>query len=139
MLASMCERHDAAGCAEVLRNMRLAGIAPDPRSYHLAIAAAVGAHHPHAAVRLCAEGHDAGPLRHYEAPDPARARGVPRGQALGNAVDLRGLGVEVGVTAMLTWLTRVAQLLPLGLTVADRSVRVVLGGGCGPACGPPRV
>ncbi len=36
--------------------------------------------------------------------------------------------LEEGVTVLLTWLTRVAQLQPLGLVVKDRAVKVITGG-----------
>lgn len=39
--------------------------------------------------------------------------------------------MEVGVAAVLTWLTRCAQLQPLGLVVRDRHIKLILSGGPG--------
>ncbi|KAL4458358.1 hypothetical protein ABPG75_013223 [Micractinium tetrahymenae] len=127
LLASMKERLDAPGCLAVLENMKLAGIQPDTESYTHLIELMVRAGEPHLAVRLTAEAHDAGVLCCYALPNLAGGAPQP-GTALGNVIDLRDCGPEVGVAAVLTWLTRCAQVQPLGLVVRDRHVKLILSG-----------
>ncbi|PSC69633.1 pentatricopeptide repeat-containing protein [Micractinium conductrix] len=126
LLALLKERQDTRGGLEALRNIKLAGLAPDQTSYRTLIELMVSANQPHSAVSLCAEGHEAGSLACYALPNLAGGAPQP-GAALGNALDLRDTSLELAITALLTWLTRAAQLQALGLVVRDKHVKVILG------------
>ncbi|KAL4429625.1 hypothetical protein ABPG77_008674 [Micractinium sp. CCAP 211/92] len=127
LLASMKERLDVRGGLAVLENMKLAGIQPNSATYAHLVELAVRAGQPHLAVRLTAEAHEACALCCYALPNLAAGAPHP-GTALGNVIDLRACSLEVGVAALLTWLTRCVQLQPLGLVVRDRHVKIILSG-----------
>lgn len=82
---------------------------------------------PSLAVQLCSEAHDAGCLQCYALPSLA-AGDPPPGLALGNVLDLRGCGLELAATALLTWLVRCAQMRGAGVTVHDQWVKLITGG-----------
>lgn len=49
------------------------------------------------------------------------------GLALGNVLDLRRCGVELGTTVLLTWLIRCAQMRGAGLVVHNQWVKLITG------------
>lgn len=102
MLASMHSVGDAAGCLEVLANMKLAGICPDEESYRLVISTLVGAGEGLQAVEVCREGHAAGVLRYLPMEESVESTaGAAR------VVNLRGCSIEVAATVLMTWLSDV--------------------------------
>ncbi|GAB4822151.1 hypothetical protein N2152v2_009197 [Parachlorella kessleri] len=126
LLAELKNKGDARAGLEVLDSLKAGGIQPDKATFTHLIQLLVRAGQPHSAVQLCCEAHTAGVLHHYALPDISQGP-PPRGTALGNVIDLRGCGLEEGVTVLLTWLTRVAQLQPQGLTVKDRTIKIITG------------
>ncbi|KAI7840212.1 hypothetical protein COHA_005994 [Chlorella ohadii] len=125
LLEAMKARLDVAGGMEVLRNMKLAGLAPDEASYITLVELCVRASQPRLAVQLCAEGHEAGALHAYALPNPATQQ--QPGTALGNALDLRGYSLEAGAATLVTWLAAAQKMRGLGLVVRDARINIVLG------------
>lgn len=96
-------------------------------SYTHLIELMVRAKKPTMAVQLCSEAHEAGILQCYALPNLAGGAPQP-GTTLANCCDLRRCGLELGVTVVLTWLTRCSQMRGLGLVVRDQCVKLITGG-----------
>ncbi|KAG7669994.1 hypothetical protein Ndes2526B_g06369 [Nannochloris sp. 'desiccata'] len=109
MLASLESTGDAAGCIEVLANMKLVGIMPDSESYYHVITTLVNAGDGASAVEICRQGHEAGGLKHLQMRSGTGNIGdFPVDEASREiVVDLRGCAGEVAVTVAVLWLLQI--------------------------------
>lgn len=127
---------DVAAALGILGGMNAAGNAPDKETYGHLIELAVGGRQPQLAAQLCSQAHEAGLLQTYTLPALLPAGDVGSEARDAATVDLRGCSLEVGVAAVLTWLTRLAQLRAAGAVIDAPHIKIVAGDLGGPAPEP---
>ena len=125
LLEHMRNQGDTKGALDALNNMKMAGLQPNAAAYSAIIELMVHAGQPHLAVQLCAEAHASGALKTFSLPDMSQGASAD-GTTLGNIIDVRNCGAEVGVCSLLTWLTEAKELLnsQLQLRFHNHSIKI---------------